>query len=96
MLLTVPHESSSTVDVRSGASKMEHIKPPPEMDFASSDGTSVAETWRKWRQSMELFLTLAMTGKTEREQCSASSTLSVQQGETFTTRSTFQIKTKTR
>ena len=50
---------------------MEHIKPPPEMDFASSDGTSVAETWRKWRQSMELFLTLAMTGKTEREQCSA-------------------------
>ncbi|KAL5486983.1 hypothetical protein EMCRGX_G019531 [Ephydatia muelleri] len=50
---------------------MEHIKPPPEMDFASSDGTSVAETWRKWRQSMELFLTLAMTEKTEREQCSA-------------------------
>ena len=49
---------------------MEHIKPPPEMDFGSSDGTSIAEAWRKWRQAMEIFLALAMTGKDEAEQCS--------------------------
>ena len=50
---------------------MEHIKPPPEMDFRSSDGTSIAEAWGKWRQAMELFLILAMAGKDEAEQCSA-------------------------
>ena len=50
---------------------MEHIKLPPEMDFGSSDGTSIAEAWQKWCQAMELFLTLAMTGKDEAEQCSA-------------------------
>ena len=51
--------------------EMEHIKPPNEMDFSTMDGTSVAEKWRRWRQTMELFIELSMSDKSEKEKCSA-------------------------
>ena len=51
--------------------EMERIKPPNEMDFSTMDGTSVAEKWRRWRQTMELFIELSMSGKSEKEKCSA-------------------------
>ena len=51
--------------------EMEHIKPPNEMDFSTVDGTSVAEKWRRWRQTMELFIELSMSDKSEKEKCNA-------------------------
>ena len=51
--------------------EMEHIKPPIEMDFSTMDGTSVAEKWRRWRMTMELFIELSMSDKSEKEKCSA-------------------------
>eukprot|EP00731_Ephydatia_muelleri_P001018 Em0001g1018a len=50
---------------------MERIKPPNEMDFSTVDDTSVAEKWRQWRQTMELFIELSMPDKSEKEKCSA-------------------------
>lgn len=41
------------------------------MDFSTTEGTNVAEKWRKWKQTMELYLTLSMTGKSEKEKCGA-------------------------
>lgn len=45
------------------------FKPPPEMDFSTTDGANVAEKWRKWKQTMELYLKLAMSGKSEKSKC---------------------------
>ena len=45
------------------------FKPPPEMDFSTTDGANVAEKWRKWIQTMELYLKLAMSGKSEKSKC---------------------------
>ena len=47
----------------------QHFKPPPEMDFSSTDGANVAERWQKWKQTMELYLKLAMSEKSEKSKC---------------------------
>ena len=39
----------------------------PPMDFESA---SVGETWRRWKQTMELMLSGPLSGKEEKEQCS--------------------------
>ncbi|XP_060073561.1 uncharacterized protein K02A2.6-like [Ylistrum balloti] len=49
---------------------MEHIRPPPELDFSASEG-NLPEKWRKWEQSMRLYLDIAMSDKSEKEKCSA-------------------------
>ena len=45
---------------------MEQFRPPPEMDFSTADGANIAEKWRKWKQIMDLYLTLAMMDKSEK------------------------------
>lgn len=47
---------------------MEHIRPPP--DFSTTDG-NLPKRWRKWEQTMKLYLTIAMNGRTDAEKCSA-------------------------
>lgn len=47
---------------------MEHLKQPPEMDFADMN---LSERWRRWKQTMQLYLSLSMADKSEKEQCSA-------------------------
>ncbi|XP_065942084.1 uncharacterized protein [Magallana gigas] len=49
---------------------MEHILQPPELDFSTKDG-NLPERWRKWEQTMKLYLTIAMNGRTDAEKCSA-------------------------
>ena len=50
---------------------MEQFRPPPEMDFSTADGANVAEKWRKWKQTMDLYLSLAMSDKSEKDKCGA-------------------------
>ena len=49
---------------------MENLKPPGEMDFSTTGARDVAETWRKWKQTMELYLQLCLAKKSEKEKCS--------------------------
>ncbi|GFO24445.1 Pol polyprotein [Plakobranchus ocellatus] len=50
---------------------MEHLKQPPELDFSAATDVSLAERWRKWSQTMRLYIDLAMTEKSEKEKCAA-------------------------
>ena len=45
---------------------MENLKPPGEMDFTSTGATYVAEKWRKWKQTMELYIQLCLDSKSEK------------------------------
>ena len=45
------------------------FRPPPEMDFSMADGTNVAKKCRKWKQTMDLYLTLAVLEKLEKDKC---------------------------
>ena len=48
--------------------KMEHLLPKPtEMNF---DSGNLAATWRKWKQTMQLYLNAVMSGKSEEQQYS--------------------------
>lgn len=49
---------------------MDNLKPPGEMDFSTTGARDVADTWRKWKQTMELYLQLCMNEKSEKEKCS--------------------------
>ena len=51
-------------------STMDNLKPPGEMDFSTTGARDVADTWRKWKQTMELYLQLCMNEKSEKEKCS--------------------------
>ncbi|CAC5373079.1 unnamed protein product [Mytilus coruscus] len=44
-----------------------HFKQPPEMDFSHEDNLS--QKWKIWKQTMNLYLEVAMGEKTEKEQC---------------------------
>ncbi|CAC5423835.1 unnamed protein product [Mytilus coruscus] len=46
-----------------------HFKQPLEMDFSHEDNLS--EKWKRWKQTMNLYLEVAMGEKTEKEQCRA-------------------------
>ena len=47
---------------------MEHLLlKPTEMNF---DSGNLAATWRKWKQTMQLYLNEVMSGKTEEQQYS--------------------------
>ncbi|XP_062570142.1 uncharacterized protein LOC134232211 [Saccostrea cucullata] len=50
--------------------EMEHIRPPPELDFSTTDG-NLPERWRKWEQTMKLYLNIAMHERNEKDKCSA-------------------------
>ncbi|CAC5418952.1 unnamed protein product [Mytilus coruscus] len=46
-----------------------HFKQPPEIDYSHEDNLS--EKWKRWKQTMNLYLEVAMGEKTEKEQCRA-------------------------
>ncbi|GFO22882.1 hypothetical protein PoB_004938700 [Plakobranchus ocellatus] len=48
---------------------MDQLRQPPELDFSSTNG--LPERWRKWKQSMQLYLDLAMKTKSDEEKCTA-------------------------
>ena len=41
--------------------KSEHLPRPTEMDF---DGINLADAWKKWKQTMQLYSNAAMNQKT--------------------------------
>ncbi len=47
---------------------MDSIKPPAELDFHSG---ILSENWRRWSETMKIFLNLGMAKAKEDEQCSA-------------------------
>ncbi len=47
------------------------LRPPPEMNFTDIDQIDLAERWRRWRETMELYLRLNMADNSEKEQCDA-------------------------
>ena len=49
---------------------MDRLKPPSELDLSSTGPTTIAERWRQWKQTMQLFIELSMTDKSEKEKCS--------------------------
>ena len=48
---------------------MDKLNQPPEMDFSTSG--NIAERWRMWKQTVELYLDVTMSGKPEPEKCKA-------------------------
>ena len=58
---------------------MDRLKPPEEMNFSTTD-TNLPERWAKWKQSMELFLSLSLADKEEKEQLRAVLYIIGQQG----------------
>eukprot|EP00731_Ephydatia_muelleri_P019266 Em0012g91a len=40
------------------------------MDFTITDSVTLAEKWRRWRQTMELYLNLSIPDKSDKEKCS--------------------------
>ncbi len=47
------------------------LRPSPEMNFSEIDQIDLAERWRRWRETMELYVRLNMADKSEKEQCDA-------------------------
>jgi hypothetical protein len=43
---------------------MEKLNQPPEMDFNSHH---LAETWRRWKQTMQFYLDVALADKEDKE-----------------------------
>ena len=50
---------------------MDNLKPPGELDFATTGTATIAEKWRQWKQTMQLFIELTMTKSSDKEKCSA-------------------------
>ena len=50
---------------------MDCLKPPPELDLSSTGPTTIAEKWRQWKQTMQLFIKLKMGDKSKQQKCSA-------------------------
>ena len=50
---------------------MDNLKPLAELDLCTYGPTTIAERWRRWKQTMRLFIELAMADKSEKEKCSA-------------------------
>ena len=49
---------------------MDQLKQPPEMNFSAFlAGESLPERWRKWKQTTELYINIAMSKKNEEEKC---------------------------
>ncbi|CAB4039108.1 Hypothetical predicted protein, partial [Paramuricea clavata] len=47
------------------------MKPPLEMNFSTTEQLSLSERWRRWKETMQLYLGLNMSKASEKEQCAA-------------------------
>ena len=51
---------------------MDKLNQPPEMDFSTSG--IIAERWKMWKQTVELYLDVTISGKPEPENAKPSCT----------------------
>ena len=49
---------------------MEKLKQPPELQFVSSNG-DLSEHWKRWIQTVNLYMNICLKDATEKEKCSA-------------------------
>ena len=49
---------------------MDKLRQQPELDFTSYEG-NLSERWKRWRQTMNLYMDVCLKGATEKEKCSA-------------------------
>ena len=42
----------------------------PELDFMSREG-NLSERWKRWKETMNLYMNVCLKGATEKEKCSA-------------------------
>ena len=56
------------------------FRPPHEMKFDGSHGKNLSDTWRIWREEMELYLDVAMPDKSDKEKAKAFLYIIGQQG----------------
>ena len=49
---------------------MDKLKQPPELQFVSSNG-DLAERWKRWIQTVNLYMSVCLKDATEKEKCSA-------------------------
>ena len=47
------------------------MKPPPEMSFSTLEPMNIAERWRRWKETTQLYLSINMAKSDEKEQCAA-------------------------
>ncbi len=47
------------------------MKPPSEINFSTNDQLTLCEKWRRWKETMQLYLGLNMSKASEKEQCAA-------------------------
>ena len=50
---------------------MDNLKPPGQLDFATTGTATIVEKWHQWKQTMQLFIELTMTKSSDKEKCSA-------------------------
>jgi len=50
---------------------MDNLKPPGELDCATTRTATIAEKWCQWKQTMQLFIELTMTKSSEKEKYNA-------------------------
>ena len=47
------------------------MKPPPQMNFSTNDQLTLCERWRRWKETMKLYIGLNMSKSNKKEQCAA-------------------------
>ena len=47
------------------------MKPPSEMNFSTNNQLTQCERWRRWKETMKLYIGLNMSKSSEKEQCVA-------------------------
>ena len=50
--------------------KMDKLRQPPELQFILSDG-DLSERWKRWIQTVNLYMDVCMKDASEKERCSA-------------------------
>ena len=59
------------------------MKPPPEVNFSTNDQLTLCERWRRWKETMKLYIGLNMSKSNEKEQCAAFRYVIGQEGRAF-------------
>ena len=72
---------------------MDKLHQPSEMDVSSSG--NLVERWKQWKQTIQLYLDIAMADKTEADQCKTLLYVIGKEGRTFSIRSRLQKQKKT-
>ena len=60
--LTMPTDGQQASASGGATDRITQLKPPAQLDF---DVTNLADSWKRWKQELELYMDLALCGKDE-------------------------------